>query len=126
MNIISKAPAAIIHGETHIPFGLYDGLVRDTSTGLWDRKGGLFKARRTQRKAWIFIGVYSPEIICGIAMADAGFFANAFAYYYSIKDKIFNKHETLVPLGMPNGFEASLDSDWKLKNYRIIQLTAIA
>ncbi len=74
MTKFPAAPPSLFNRESHIPFGIYDGLIRNTSTALWDKQSGLFSARRTSRKAWIFFGVYSPEFIGGLAIADAGFF----------------------------------------------------
>lgn len=116
---MKDAPSKIYDSKGHIPFGVYDGLIQDTSTALWDNKGGLFKVRRTKRKAWIFFGVYSAELICIMAVADAGFFANSFCYYYLPADNIFEEDSVMVPLGFPAAFDAQLNSDWNIGNYKI-------
>ncbi len=119
MTKFPPASPSLFNGESHIPFGIYDGLIKNTSTASWDKQSGLFSARRTSRKAWIFFGVYSPEFIGGLAIADAGFFTNAFVYYYSLSDGIFSQDSTLIPLGFARDFDPNLDSEWKVGNYRI-------
>ncbi len=109
----------LIQNNTHIPFGVYDDLIQNVDTHIFDKKGGLTKKRRTERKTWIYVGVFSPELICGFAIVDAGMVATAFTYFYSFKDMIFEEDKITVPLGFPNDFNPNLDSEWKLKNYSI-------
>jgi hypothetical protein len=117
--MINPKQATLFDNNTHIPFGVYDGLISDVDTSHWDKQGLLAKRRRTERKAWIFMGVYSPELICGFAIADAGMVATAFSYFYSLKDGIFVEDKTTVPLGFPSDFNPNMDSEWKLGNYSI-------
>lgn len=117
--MILPAQPRLYSGTGHLPFGVYNDLIPNVSTAPWDAEGGFFKNRRTSRKAWIFFGVYSPEIICGIAIADAGFVANAFTYFYSFKDNVFVQDNALVPFGFGSKFDPNLDSEWKLGKYRI-------
>lgn len=104
---------------SHLPYGIYDGLIDNVDTGPWDKDGFILSRRRTARKAWIFFGAYSPELICGLAIADAGIVANAFCYYYSFKDGSFRQHNALVPLGFGAGFNPGFTDNWKLGNYSI-------
>lgn len=120
MSQFKKVPTTLYESGCHLPFGVYNGLITNTDTSAWDKEGSLFGVRRTQRKAWIFLGVYSPEFICTIAIADAGFFANAFCYYYSFSDGVFDEASTLLPFGFSANFAASLHSDWRIGNYTII------
>ncbi len=117
--MIFPASDKLFTGTGHPPYGIYNDLMTDVSTAHWDEQGALFKNRRTSRKAWMFFGVYSPEFICGIAIADAGFVANAFTYFYSFKDNVFVQDNTLVPFGFSSGFDPGLNSEWKLGKYRI-------
>jgi hypothetical protein len=117
--MIHEAQKSLLNNGKLLPFGLYNDLIDDVSTAHWDAQGGILKDRRTKRKAWIFFGIYSPELICGIAIADAGIVANAFTYFYSFKDGNFIQDNALVPLGMAGSFDPGLHSDWKLGKYRI-------
>lgn len=117
--MILPSQNSLFNGASHLPHGIYDDLLGDVSTAPHDNEGGFFKHRRTRRKAWVFFGVYSPELICGIAIADAGFVANAFTYFYSFKDNVFAQNNALVPLGFGAGFDPHLHSDWQLGKYSI-------
>lgn len=109
----------LLQNDTHIPFGVYEDLISNTDTSLWDKQGLLAKKRRTERKAWIFFGVFSPELICGFAIADAGMVATAFSYFYSFKDSVFVEDKITLPLGFSTDFNPNLDSEWKLGDYSI-------
>lgn len=117
--MILPSQSSLFNGASHLPHGIYDDLLGDVSTAPHDNEGGFFKHRRTRRKAWVFFGVYSPELICGIAIADAGFVANAFTYFYSFKDNVFAQDNALVPLGFGAGFDPHLHTDWRLGQYSI-------
>ncbi|MFN8286172.1 MAG: DUF2804 domain-containing protein [Chitinophagales bacterium] len=117
--MILPSEKSLFSNGTHLPHAIYNGLIPDVSTAHWDKDGFLLTNRRTSRKAWIFFGVYSPELICGIAIADAGLVANAFCYYYSFRDNKFRQHNALVPFGFPSAFDPNLDSNWKLGDYTI-------
>src|SRR3954469_4423062 len=99
--MIQPKHSSLLENDTHIPFGVYDDLISNVDTSFWDKQGLITKKRRTERKAWIFFGVYSPELICGIAIVDAGMVATAFSYFYSLKDGVFEEDKTTVPLGFP-------------------------
>lgn len=117
--MILPKPKALFENDTHVPYGVYDGLIDELSTKYWDKQGLLAKKRRTERKTWIFMGVYSPELICGFAIADAGMVATAFSYFFSFKDRVFEEDKITVPLGFPNNFDPDLNTEWKLGNYSI-------
>jgi hypothetical protein len=118
-QILSLHTGSNYNKPQHLPFGVYDGMIQNTSTAAWDQQSGMFSTRRTQRKCWIFFGVYSPELICGIAIADAGFFTNAFVYYYSFIDQIFFEDTSLKLLGFPKYFDPQLNSEWNFGKFRI-------
>lgn len=117
--MIQPKQKSLLENKTNIPFGVYEDLIENVDTSFWDKQGLLTKKRRTERKTWIFFGVYSPELICGFAIADAGMVATAFAYFYSLKDGIFVEDKTTVPLGFASDFNPDLNSEWKLGNYSI-------
>ncbi len=116
--IFPKQTTLITNGS-HLPFGVYDDLISDVDTHLWDKKGFILNKRRTERKTWIFFGVYSPELICGMAIVDAGLVATAFSYFYSFKDSVFEQDKITLPFGFSSSFNPNLDSEWKLGNYNI-------
>jgi hypothetical protein len=116
--IFPKQQSLVAEG-THLPFGVYDDLMEHVDTSLWDKQGFIAKKRRTERKSWIFFGVYSPELICGLAIVDAGVVATAFSYFYSFKDSVFEEDKITVPFGFPSSFNPNLNSEWKLGNYSI-------
>lgn len=102
-----------------IPFGVYNDLIKDVNTAYWDKQGMINKRRRTERKTWIFAGVFSPELICGFAIVDAGMVATAFSYFYSFKTGIFEEDKITLPLGFSSSFNPNLSCDWKLGKYSI-------
>ena len=117
--MLTPAPISLLDGTTPVPFGVYDGLIHETSTNAIDQGGGLFSRRRTQRKSWIFTGVYTSEVIGVMAIVDAGYFTNAFTYFYHFGDKTFCSDSTLIPLGLSHDFEAGIQSVWKIGKYSI-------
>jgi hypothetical protein len=118
--MIQPKQTSLIQNNIHIPFGVYDDLITNVDTSVYDKQGFVTKKRRTERKAWVFFGVFSPDLICGIAIVDAGMVATAFSYFYSLKDGVFEEDKTTVPLGFANDFNPNLNSEWKLGNYQII------
>jgi hypothetical protein len=117
--MIHQPQPSLFQNDTLVPFGVYDELIPDVDTRHWDKQGFLGNRRRTERKAWIYMGVYSPDLICGFAIADAGMVATAFAYFYSFKDSVFEENKITAPLGFPTGFNPNLNSEWRLGNYLI-------
>ena len=105
-----------------LPIGAYADVVRDTSTAKWDRQGGLVKRRRSQRKAWIFVGAYCEDLMVGLAVADAGYLANAFAYFYVPSENLYREQKVIVPFGFGNDFRADIGSDWELRNFSIASI----
>jgi hypothetical protein len=102
-----------------LPHGAYADIIRDTSTAEWDRHGGLVKRRRTQRKAWIFVGAYTADLMVGLAIVDAGYLANAFAYFYVPSENLYQEQKVIVPYGFISQFEPELTGEWNLRNFSI-------
>lgn len=117
--MIHPKQVSLFSNNTHIPYGVYDDLIENVDTAFWDKQGFVAKKRRAERKAWIFVGVYSSDLIAGFAIVDAGMVATAFSYFYSFKDGIFEEDKITVPLGFSNEFNPNLYDDWKLGNYSI-------
>lgn len=117
--MIHSKQTALFANNTHLPYGVYEGLIENVDTSFWDKQGLIARKRRSERKAWIFVGVFSPELICGFAIADAGMAATAFSYFYSFKDSVFEEDKIMVPLGFSNEFNPNLNSEWKLGQYTI-------
>ncbi|MCZ2394862.1 MAG: DUF2804 domain-containing protein [Chitinophagales bacterium] len=104
----------------HIEFGRYKNLITQPLTTFWDDEGFPgFKRRRTQRKAWIFFGIYSKDFYVGMAIVDAGMVSTAFTYFYVPSENLFIEDKTTLPLGFKNNFDPSLTDDWSLGKYSI-------
>lgn len=101
-------------------FGLYDGPIEDTKTTEWDFNSRLAPRRRTERKAWIYLGIFSRDFYAGIAIADAGYIGTAFSYVYIPAEKRFIEDKLTLPLGFNSGFDATLADSWRLGSYEIL------
>lgn len=101
-------------------FGLYEGPIADTTTAEWDFNSRLAPRRRTERKAWIYLGVFSRDFYAGIAIADAGYIGNAFSYIYIPAEKYFVEDKLTLPLGFNSDFNAGLSDSWRLGRYEIL------
>ncbi len=107
------------HGR-HVDFGRYKNLITQPTTSFWDDEGfPLMKRRRTQRKTWIFYGVYSKDLFAGLAIVDAGVVATAFAYFFVPSEDLFIEDKTTVPLGFRSGFDPAMTDEWKLGKFSI-------
>jgi hypothetical protein len=118
MKIQPAQPQLLKHGKP-LDFGVYDDLIPHPSTTFWDDEGFPVKRRRTQRKTWIFFGVYSEQLFAGLAIVDAGLVATAFAYFYEPFTGLFVEDKITMPFGFGNSFNPSLKDEWKLGKYRI-------
>jgi hypothetical protein len=115
-----KAPARQLlqHGKP-IEFGLYEDLIAQPKTTFWDDEGFPLKRRRTQRKTWIFYGVYSKDLFGGIAIVDAGVVATAFSYFFVPSEGLFVEDKITLPFGFSGRFDPAMTDEWKLGKYRI-------
>jgi len=118
--IIHPTPNSLLLNGKPLPIGAYDDIIPDTSTRLWDRQGGLIKRRRTQRKAWVFAGAYTKDLMIGLAIVDAGYLANAFAYIYLPEEDIYEEEKVILPFGFGNDFDPGLHDEWTLRNFHIV------
>lgn len=100
-------------------YGVYNNVVPDTSTNAWDGAKGWRSPRRWQRKSWIFVGAYSPDIVVGFAIVDAGFIGKAFCYIYFPKTGRLIEDGLDRPFAFPANFEAGLEDHWSLGAYQI-------
>jgi hypothetical protein len=107
------------HGKP-IPYGVYDDLITQPLTTFWDDEGFPVKRRRSQRKTWVFFGVYSESLFAGLAIVDAGLLATAFAYFYIPEEGLFIEDKLTLPMGFSGDFNPSLTDEWKLGKYRIV------
>jgi hypothetical protein len=101
-------------------FGLYEGPIADTTTPAWDFNSKFAPRRRTERKAWIYLGVFSRDFYAGIAIADAGYIASAFSYIYIPAEKFFVEDKITLPLGFNSDFNATMNDSWRLGRYEIL------
>jgi hypothetical protein len=114
-----RRSALPVPGEKNI-FGLYEGLIADTRTTGWDFNSKLAPRRRTERKAWIYMGIFSRDFYAGIAIADAGYIGSAFSYIYIPAEKFFVEDKLTLPLGFNSDFNATLTDSWRLGRYEIL------
>lgn len=103
-------------------FGVYTGAVDSTNTDAFDENKGWKSARRWQRKSWIFVGIYTPEVSIGFAMVDAGYLGKAFCYVHFNDGSAALENGIDKPFGFDANFEGNLDSTWQLGNYKISPL----
>ena len=101
------------------PYGVYHGKVADTDTSVWDRGRGWFSPRRWRRKAWIFLGAYTAELMVGFAIVDLGYIGNAFCYVYERASNTYWEKEYMIPFGFGKNFHARLEDHWELGPYQI-------
>ncbi len=116
--IIHGLESSLLKKGNPLPLGVYDGLIKNTSTRYWD-KNGFIPRRRRERKTWVFLGGYSKDLMIGIAVVDAGFIANAFTYFFVPSEQLFVEDKITLPGGFSNHFDPGLHDEWKLKNYLI-------
>lgn len=111
-SVLAPAPARLPQpGEGPPAWGRYAGPIADTDTSAWDAN---LLRRRTERKAWMFLGAYTERYTVGLAMVDAGFAATAFAYAHDRQTGRLVEASTLVPLGFADGFQPGLRKTWQL------------
>ena len=117
LKIIHPTADSFTSADGLLPHGAYEDIIKNTSTEHWDKQGGFVKRRRSQRKAWMFVGAYSEDLMVGLAIADAGYLANAFAYFYVPSEDLYKEQKVLVPYGFANNFDPTLRGDWLLRNF---------
>jgi hypothetical protein len=108
-----------VPGEENI-YGLYEGPVADATTRKWDFNSKLFPRRRSERKAWIYLGFFSRDFYAGMAIVDAGYIASAFCYVYIPAEKYFHEHKLTLPLGFGSEFDGTLSDSWRLGPYEML------
>lgn len=98
-----------------LPHGRFSGSLGTYNVQAWDKRRG---SRRLQRKAWVFGGAYSSEGSVGFAIADVGYGAVAFCYYYDRHSHYpcFVEEDATVPFYFPKNFQPSLEQTWNLKS----------
>jgi len=112
--MLAIAPQSFsLFSKPPIPFGLYSGPVDDMDTALWQ------SLRRSQRKAWMYVGAFSARYYVGFAIADAGIVATAFAYIFDAQTGQYVEEKTTVPFGFSSSFDPDLKTVWKLKKFSI-------
>ncbi|MCB9033235.1 MAG: DUF2804 family protein [Chitinophagales bacterium] len=115
--ILKERIASFQQNNQLIPFGVYDDLITNVDTSFWDKQGLLLKKRRTERKAWTFLGYTSEDLFAGFAIADAGLTTIAFAYFYIPSENLFVEDKINIPFSFSDDFNPTLTDDWKVKDY---------
>lgn len=101
-----------IKGDLDRNIGRYKGLLLNPDTKKWE--GGLFPARRFQRKTWIFSGLITNNFITGMAIVDAGYIGTAFCYICDRVTGKFYEEKMELPLAFPDDFDTSLQIPWAI------------
>ncbi|MCX7632292.1 MAG: DUF2804 domain-containing protein [Turneriella sp.] len=101
-------------------YGVYAGLIADTDTTGWDFDRAILPRRWLERKAWIYLGVYSRDFYAGMALVDAGYLATAFCYVYIPAEKFFIEDRQIFPKGFGRNFGATLSESWRLGGFEIL------
>lgn len=123
-NILPKEPYLLKHGKV-LPYGVYDDLIAHPQTSFWDKSAFLSLKRFSERKTWIFFGVFSEDLFAGIAIVDAGFVATAFTYFYVPSRSLFVEDKTTMPSFFGTKFDPNLNSHWQLGAYDISTLNEV-
>ncbi len=123
-TILPKEPYLLKHGKA-LPYGVYDDIINHPQTSFWDKSALLSIKRFSERKTWIFFGVYSPDLFAGIAIVDAGFVSTAFTYFYVPSRSLFIEDKTTLPASFKVSFDPNMNSHWKLGTYDISTLNDV-
>lgn len=114
MSELPAAPAALRDSDENLhAYGRFRGPIEDVSTAAWDAPSGGWR-RRLQRKTWIYTGVYDPDFIVGIAVADVGYLATAFTYVFHRASGLRVEEAFERPFGFASAFAPSLKKPWAL------------
>jgi hypothetical protein len=80
---LPPAPDKVVDPDGEPRFGTYQGLIPHVA---WDGLQGAFARpawwRRLHQKRWQYVGIAHPDCFLGVAIADVGWAANAFAYCF--------------------------------------------
>lgn len=80
-------------------FGAYTREIRDI--GLKQYRPGLpWALKRFRAKRWRFVGLYSREIVVGIAVVQVGYIGTSFAYVFDMERKSMTEFTAKSPLGI--------------------------
>lgn len=113
---LAPAPEALA-APGGVPFGRYLGAIPNLDTASWDFRlepRAPWPRRFFQRKAWSYVGVLAPELVCGFAIFDGGYLANAFVYVFERKARRLTEEKALRPFGFPYGFKPTPGASWAL------------
>lgn len=115
---ISEPPTALFEREP-LCYGCYQPSPSSIPTNAWEGDKGWWSARRWRRKAWVYLGVYAPDVVAGMAVVDAGYLAKAFCYlYHRPSGQLYQQEQ-----GRLGGFRADFGAEWTepwvLGNYRL-------
>ena len=93
--MLADAPQTIIDGQGCARFGSYRGAVESSSfDGL---KTAPWRVRALGQKRWIYIGVYTKELIAGGCVVDLTYLASAFAYAFDRPRRVLLDHHSMGP-----------------------------
>lgn len=118
-KVVLSEGASALFEQTPLPFGAYQPAPSRIFTNAWEGKKGWWSPRRWRRKAWVFYGVYAPELIAGMAIVDAGYMAKAFCYVYLPASGYYFSNEESQRFGFPADFDAATEGTWQFGAYQL-------
>ena len=80
-------------------FGNYSGEIESFPLSDFECKGFSDFFKQFRAKRWRFTGVFSPDIVMGIAVVDAGYLGTTFVYLYDRKTGKITEYNGKSPLG---------------------------
>ncbi len=88
-------------------FGVYEGEIDDITLPLSNR------LMRLRSKRWHFVGIYSSDVVAGVAIVDAGYMKTAFAYAADLHSKRLTKFQAKAPMFGPciNIYGGAMESE---------------
>jgi len=79
-------------------FGLYTGEIADVTLNEYPKLSSFLKPIRS--KKWRFSGIFSPEIVCGVAVVDAGYVGSCFAYAFDMETRQLSEYRATSPFSL--------------------------
>jgi len=88
---------SLLNADGSPSFGVYTGEIKDLSMSAYPVAFPEF-LRKFRMKRWRFVGLFSPEFVCGAAVVDLGYVGSCFAYVFDLKTKNLYEFRAQSPL----------------------------
>lgn len=79
-------------------FGCWKGEISEIDLSEYRRKKFSDLWLSTREKRWLYVGIYTEDVIIGLAIVNASYVGNAFCYVYDRKRDILWEQERVIPL----------------------------